>query len=383
MKITLNHAKLAKSLQYASRAVSAKPNIPVLSNVLLDVSNTDVKLSATNLDMGINMWIPGKVDEEGSTTVSAKYIADFVAASYSDKVDIESKDSTLLVKTSKSKANFSTIPSNEFPPLPETPAEPVFSISASELIISMDKVLFSCSTDFSAGKIQQTGVLFEMEEGNDEEISFVGLDGFRLSKRSAKISNLKRDLISNQIIVPARYMAEVVKILQDYSDVDTVQVFITENKSQIIFKFDDVEISLRLIEGPYPDYKRIMPDSFAYTFEVKRSDLEEGIKVINTFARSNLSSKTLFDFDIENNVIKLRSSVAEIGENETVIEVGSTDGSGDLNSAYNLKYLQDLVNHIKGETIKFETKGPLSASIFKDKADSKYIHILMPLRRDV
>lgn len=383
MKITLNHAKLAKSLQYASRAVSAKPNIPVLSNVLLDVSNTDVKLSATNLDMGINMWIPGKVDEEGSTTVSAKYIADFVAASYSDKVDIESKDSTLLVKTSKSKANFSTIPSNEFPPLPETPAETVFSISASELIISMDKVLFSCSTDFSAGKIQQTGVLFEMEEGNDEEISFVGLDGFRLSKRSAKISNLKRDLISSQVIVPARYMSEVVKILQDYSDVDTVQVFITENKSQIIFKFDDVEISLRLIEGPYPDYKRIMPDSFAYTFEVKRSDLEEGIKVINTFARSNLSSKTLFDFDIENNVIKLRSSVAEIGENETVIEVGSTDGSGDLNSAYNLKYLQDLVNHIKGETIRFETKGPLSASIFKDKADSKYIHILMPLRRDV
>lgn len=383
MKITLNHAKLAKSLQYASRAVSVKPNIPVLSNVLLDVSNTDIKLSATNLDMGINMWIPGKVEDEGSTTVSAKYIADFVAASSSDKVEIDSKDSTLLVKTSKSKANFSTIPSNEFPPLPETPTTPIFTISSSELIISMDKVLFSCSTDYSAGKIQQTGVLFELEEGNDDEISFVGLDGFRLSKRSSKITNLKKELITSQIIVPARYMSEVVKILQDYSDVDTVDVFITENKSQIIFKFDDVEISLRLIEGPYPDYKRIMPDSFVYTFEVKRNDLEEGIKVINTFARSNLSSKTLFDFDIENNVIKLRSSVAEVGENETVIGVEATDGSGDLNSAYNLRYLQDLVNHIKGETIKFETKGPLSASIFKDKADSKYIHILMPLRRDV
>lgn len=382
MKITLNHSKLAKSLQYASRAVSTKPNIPVLSNVLLDVSNTDIKLSATNLDMGINMWIPGKVEEEGSTTVSAKYIADFVVASSSDKVDIESKDSTLLVKTSKSKANFSTIPSNEFPPLPATPEEPLFTISSSELIISMDKVLFACSTDFSAGKIQQTGVLFELGE-NDEEISFIGLDGFRLSKRSAKITNLKKDLATGQIIVPARYMAEVVKILQDYSDVDTVNVYITDNKSQIIFKFDDVEISLRLIEGPYPDYKRIMPDSFSYTFEVKRSDLEEGIKIVNTFARSNLSSKTLFDFDIESNVIKLRSSVAEVGENETVIEVTSVDGSGDLNSAYNLRYLQDLVNHIKGETLKFETKGPLSASIFKDKADSKYIHILMPLRRDV
>src|SRR5690606_15395875 len=141
--------------------------------------------------------------------------------------------------------------------------------------------------------------------------------------------------------------------------------------SQIIFKFDDVELSLRLIEGPYPDYKRIMPDSFTYTFEVKRSDLEEGIKVINTFARSNLSNKTLFDFDIENSKVSLKSSVAEVGENETEIEVSATDGSGDLNSAYNLRFFQDLVSHIKGETIKFETKGPLSPSIFKDKADSK------------
>lgn len=383
MKITLNHSKLSKSLQYASRAVSTKPNIPVLSNVLLDVSNTDIKLSATNLDMGINMWIPGKVEEEGSTTVSAKYIADFVAASSSDKVDIESKDNSLVVKTSKSKANFSTIPSNEFPPLPPTPEEPLFTISSSELIISMEKVLFSCSTDYSAGKIQQTGVLFELTEENDDEISFIGLDGFRLSKRTAKITGLKKDIMTSQIIVPARYMTEVVKILQDYSDVDTVNVYITENKSQIIFKFEEVEISLRLIEGPYPDYKRIMPDSFSYTFDVKRSDLEEGIKIVNTFARSNLSSKTLFDFDIENNAIKLRSSVAEVGENETVIEVTAVDGAGDLNSAYNLRYLQDLVGHIKGETLKFETKGPLSASIFKDKADGKYIHILMPLRRDV
>ena len=99
MKITLNHSKLAKSLQYASRAVSSKPNIPVLSNVLLDVTNTDIKLSATNLDMGINMWIPGKVEEEGSTTVSAKYIADFVVASSSDKVEIPSKP--IYVRTAR------------------------------------------------------------------------------------------------------------------------------------------------------------------------------------------------------------------------------------------------------------------------------------------
>lgn len=382
MKITLNHSKLAKSLQYASKAVSAKPNIPVLSNALLEVSSNDLKISATNLDMGITMWIPGKVEKEGSTTVSAKYLADFINAASGDKIEMDGGENVLNIKTAKSKANFASIPSNEFPPLPQIPSVPTFSISASEFIISMDKVIFACSNDFSAGKIQQTGVLFEMQE--DSEIAFIGLDGFRLSRRTSKISNFNKEVtLPANIIVPSRYLAEIVKILQDYPDVDSVDVFLTENKSQIIFKFDDVEISLRLIEGVYPDYKRIMPDSFVYTFEVKRSDFEEGIKIINTFARSNLSSKTLFDFDIESATIKLKSSVAEVGENETVIPITVADGSGDLNSAYNLKFLQDLTNHIKGETLKFESKGPLSASVFKDKADSKFIHILMPLRREV
>lgn len=385
MRITLNHQKLAKSLQYTSRAVSVKPNIPVLSNVLMEVTKTDLKLSATNLDMGINVWIPGKVDVEGKVTVSAKYIADFVSASSSDKVDIELKENVLNVKTSHSKANFATIPFSEFPVLPNITNEPLFNVSASEFITSMDKVIFSCSTDMSAGKIQQSGVLFEFEEGNDadsSEVAFVGLDGFRLSKRTARIKNFNKSLIEGEIIVPARYLGEVSKIVQDYPELEELQVFLSENKSQIIFKFDEIEISIRLIEGPYPDYKRIMPDSPAFSFEVKRSDLEEAIKVINTFARSNLSNKTLLDFDIENSAIRLRSSVAEVGENETEVQVASPDGSGDMNAAYNLRFIQDVVSHIKGENIKFETKGPLSPSVFKDKSDVRFIHLLMPLRRE-
>jgi DNA polymerase-3 subunit beta len=383
MRITLNHNKLSKSLQYTSRAVSAKPNIPVLSNVLMEVTKTDLKLSATNLDMGINVWIPGKVEEEGKVTVSAKYIADFVTASFEDKVDIELKENVLNVKTTKSKANFSTIPASEFPVLPAITNEPLFSISASEFVTSMEKVVFACSTDMSAGKIQQTGVLFEFSESDKDEVVFIGLDGFRLSKRTSKIKGLNKDSLKDQIIVPARYLTEVVKIVQDYTELEDISVYLSENKSQIIFKFEEVELSVRLIEGPYPDYKRIMPDGASYTFEVKKTDLEEGIKIVNTFARSNLSNKTLFDFDVENSVVKLRSSVAEVGENETVIPVANVDAAGDMNAAYNLKFILDVVTHIKGENIKFETKGPLSPSVFKDKNDAKFVHLLMPLRRDV
>lgn len=380
MKVTVNHAKISQAFLYTSKAVSAKPNIPVLSNVLVEATKLGLNLSATNLDMGINLWIPAKVDEEGKTTVSARFISDFVSASNGEKVDLELKNTVLDVKTEKSKANFNTIPAQEFPILPKVVGEPLFKISVREFVDSMDKVIFACSTDMSASKIQQTGVLFEL--GTDE-INFVGLDSFRLSLRRAKASNIKKDEGKSEIIVPAKYLAEISKIVHDQSDVDSIDVYLSETKSQIIFKFGDVEFSIRLLEGPYPDYKRIMPDSSSYNFEVSKDSLEKAVKVINTFARSNLGYKTLFDFDIENLTLKLKASVAEVGENETEIQVENADGVSDLNSAYNLKYLHDLVNHISGDKIRFETKGALAASVFKDSGDTKFLHLVMPLRREV
>lgn len=383
MKITLNQNKLAKYLQHTSRAVSSKPNIPILSNVKLDVSKTNLRLSATNLEMGINMWIPGIVDAEGSITVSAKYLSDFVSAVNEDKILLEQNENNLIVKTSKSKANFSIIPSSEFPALPAIPEKKMFSISSTELISALDKVIFSCSTDISTGKIQQSGVLLELDQENSE-IGLVGLDGFRLSKKTIKVNDLDSEIAtSHQIIIPAKYLSEFSKIITDSEDYGEVNIFLNENKSQIIFQFEEIEFSIRLLEGPYPDYKRIMPDSFAYAFEVNLNLIQEGLKVISTFARSNLAFKTLFDMDLENSEIKFRSVLNEIGENETVIEVENIQGESDLNTAYNLKYLQDIVNHIAGDNLRFETKGPLAASVILDKSDPNFIHLLMPLRRDV
>jgi len=383
MKITLNHKKLAQSLSYTSKAVSQKPNIPILSNVLMEIKDNNLRLSATNLDMGINMWIPGKVEKEGKTTVSAKYIADFVSATNADTVDISLVKTVLEVQTKHSKASFNTIPSEEFPVLPKVFKTPMFIISTKDFVAAMDKVLFACSTDLSAGKIQQTGVLFEVEENVTDEINFVGLDGFRLSKRTAKIKGMNREAMKEEIIVPARYLQELSKIIQDNSDIEDVAVYLSESKSQIIFKIEDIEFSIRLLEGPYPDYKRIMPDSQSFSFEINKKDLESAIKIINTFARSSLGNKTLIDFDVESAKLKFKSIVAEIGENKTEITVENVDAANDLNTAYNLRYIQDVVNHIQGETIVFETKGALASSVFKDKKDPRFIHLVMPLRRDV
>jgi DNA polymerase-3 subunit beta len=380
MKIILNHTKLAKALSYTSRAVSAKPNIPILSNVLVDVDNGNLKLSATNLDM----WIPGQVEADGKVTINAKYISDFVSAASSDtdKIEMNLVDNNVMVKTENSKASFNIIPAEEYPVLPKVSETPIFKINSNDFISSMEKIIFACSTDLSSGRIQQSGVLFEIDKENNE-ITFVGLDGFRLSKRVIQLKDLQDNIQKEEIIVPSRYLGELTKILQDYSSVDQIEVFLSENNSQIIFKFEDIEFSIRLLEGPYPDYKRIMPDSNVFSFEVKKKDIENAIKIANTFARGNLGNKTLFDFDLETSKVTLKSTVAEIGEGETVVVVSNAQGESDLKTAYTLRYLQDLVNHIKGDTIIFETKGQLAASIFKDKDDSQFVHLIMPMRREV
>ncbi len=382
MKVTLKHSNLSKALNYASKSVSGKPNIPILSNVLLSNSGTQLKLSATNLDMGIQMWIGCSSEAEGSTTVNAKYISDYVTATSNDEnIVLELKDTTLHIKTSKSKATFTTMQSDEFPVLPKLSQKPIFSISTVDFIESLDKTLFSCSTDLSAGRIQQSGVFFEIDTENNE-IHFIGLDGFRLSKRVTSIKNTDTEISKEEIIVPARYLMELIRILTDFPEIETIDVYLSESGSQIIFKFDDVEFSIRLLEGPYPDYKRIMPDDFLFTFEVNKKDLENAIKITNTFARGNLGNKTLFDFDLENSEITLKSAVAEVGEGETVVTVLNPSGDSDLKTAYTLRYLQDIVNHIKGDKIIVETKGPLAASVFKDSTDPNFVHLVMPMRRE-
>ncbi|BCX13648.1 MAG: DNA polymerase III subunit beta [Candidatus Dojkabacteria bacterium] len=381
MKAKINQKKFGMALSYAARSVSSKPNIPVLSNVLLEVKDSGINISATNLDMGINMWIPCNVEEEGSTTVSARFIADFISASSGENVEIELKGNMLHVKTNSSEADFLTIDSSEFPVLPEVKGEPLFTINKHDLLISMNKVLFACSTDLSVGKIQLTGCLFNIDK-NAQEIEFVGLDSFRLSLRKSKIENLSINDENLEIIVPARFLQELSKVLSDHENVEKLDVFLSENKSQIIFVFDDISFSIRLLEGPYPDYKRILPDDHVFSFEVEKSELDAAIKIVNTFARINIGNKTLMDVNIEKSEISLIANVAEVGNNVTTVAIQKAEGPSDLNTAYNLRYLQDLVNHVTGKFIIFESKGALAASVFKDTADKNFLHLIMPLRRE-
>jgi len=381
MKAILNHNKLAQAILYTSRCVSSKPNIPILSNVYISASSEGISLYATNLEISISMWIPGLIEEEGKTTVSAKYLADFLSASKSDKVTLELVGNSLKVTLDKSKATFNTINHEEYPITKDTDKNFIFKIKKQNFISCMDKILFACSTDNSISKIQQTGVF--VEALNESRISLVGLDGIRLSLKNCDVTGLNTKNFLQGIIIPAKYISEFIKIVDsDYYQSDEIEFYLSSNNSQVVLKYEDIEFSIRLIDGNYPDYKKILPDSYIYRFIVDKNEIEDAVRVVNTFARGSFAFKTLFDFDSDTGEILMKSSVSEIGENEYFLNVEEPEGDGKLESAYNIKLLQDVISKIKTGKIIFETKGPLAATVIKDQSDDDFLHLLMPLRRE-
>lgn len=377
MQITLQQSKLAKALSYIAKAVSTKPNIPVLSNVLLSVDKSTLKLSATNLDMGINMWIAGQSLADGEVTVSAKTLGDFVSETSDGKITLTVDGQLLKVVGEGSQAEFQTIPATEFPILPKITGTPVFSVAPDIFVTGLSKVLFACSTENTPGKSQQTGVYFDLPKTGD--LNLIGLDGYRLSSKKIKVRRaLEQELTA---IVPGKALSELSKILLSEESVEVVEVYVNQSKSQMMFKFNEIEFSVRLLEGPYPEYKKVIPTEFDYSCEMNRNEFLQAIRIVNTFARSTLGNRTNFDLDPDSATVTLSTTVTDLGNNETKIKATQIKGD-ELAAAYNLRYLGDVGNVVTGDKIIFQTKNALAAAVFLDGDDPDFLHIVMPLRRE-
>lgn len=379
MKLKIRQEQLQKALNYVSKAASQKPNIPVLSNILLTVGRDELTLSATNLDMGINMWIPAVVEEDGKLTASAKFLSDFVTAAGGERVDIHAKGETLVASSENATAEFQTIPAGEFPILPKAEGQPFMSMKAAEFVESLQKVIFACATDVTTSKIQFTGVLFELEESNPGKITFAALNGFRLAKKTANVERESSE--SMQLIVPAKSLQEFVKIA-DAEDSERVNMYLSANKSQIIFQLENLELSIRLLEGPYPDYKSVIPKEQNYSFDISRTEFERALRVVNTFARSSFGSRIYWDLDLETSTLLMHTTVTDLGKNEVRVEVQNASGVNDLKDAYGLQFLMDLAAHVPAETIHFETKEPLLPAVFTTADDDSFLYLIMPMTRE-
>jgi DNA polymerase III subunit beta len=368
MKLSLTQENLSRALSSVGRVVSTRASLPVLSNVLLTTDGNRLRLSATNLEIGINYWIGSKVEQQGSVTVPARLVSEFVSSLPKGTVELQAREAVLTVKAPHFESKINGIAAEEFPEIPTVTSDPVLTLEAGILREALGQVVVAASADEARPVL--AGVYLYTE---DNVLYLVATDSYRLAEKQIELTSEVAEPL--KVIVPARTMQELMRLLGD--DVETVEVYMDEN--QVMFRLGDVELVSRLIEGQFPRYRDILPDQAQTSFEIDVAEFTRITKIASLFARESAGSVKL-EVRAEGEV-SLMSNDSEVGGNKSTAEcdVAGEDAEISLNG----RYLTDALSVMKSERVTFATSGKLSACVLSpagEGATDDYLHIVMPLR---
>ncbi|HZY44036.1 MAG TPA: DNA polymerase III subunit beta [Anaerolineae bacterium] len=373
MKVSCLQENLAKGLSIVSRAVAARSTLPVLGNILLATDDSRLKLSATNLEIGITCWIGAKVEEDGATTVPARTFVDLVNALPQDRVDMELaiKTQTLNVICGRFANNVKGVDAQEFPIIPTPDEHNSIHIAPDILRKMIEQVVFAAATDEARPIL--TGVLAKF---SGKSLTFAAADGFRLSVRTAQLEDGVDEPL--EVIIPARALAELGRILGDQTD--PISMTVTPQRSQILFHLSNIDLVSQLIEGKFPDYNAIVPKSTATKSIVDTGLLLKACKAANVFAReaANIAKVTITPGDqLTPGHITIGAQSAETGDNAGELDA-SIDGTP-IEIAFNVKYLIDVLNVVGTDRISLETVDPSKPGLIRPIGDETFTHVIMPM----
>lgn len=363
MKLQVTQENLNKALASVARVANSRGTLPILSNVLLKTVGNRLSVVATDLNIAITHHIGSKISEEGNITVPARLMQDFVSSLPAGIIDLELDENKLNITADKYQSVINGIPADEFPVMPAITSGQTWKVPAATLKKSLSQVIFAASSDDARPVL--TGVYFHDFE---KSLYVVATDSYRLAEAKLAISTKQ----PTKLLVPANALQDLLRVLGDSDE----QVSVTYDEQQVLFRVDDIELVARLIDGDYPDYRKLIPGSFAVTAKVKRDDLLNITKVSSLFARETAGSVTI-NVDEKAKSVSIHSIASQLGEN-TASTTGIVKGSGDI--TLNSRYLLDGLHALAGEEVSFCFNGKLEPSLLKDPKSDDYLHVIMPLK---
>jgi len=371
MKLSILQENLAQGLNTASRSVATRAQLPVLSNVLLATDKGRLKVSATNLETGINLWLGAKIEKEGAISIPAKILAEFVSSLPADKVELEVKENNLSLTCGSFQADFIGLPASEFPTIPSLAGKANISFKDEVLSQAVSQVAFAAASD--EGRPVLTGVLI-MAKRN--QLVLVATDGYRLSiKKLKEIKGLEKvEEFKTGLIIPARTLTEVARIVGE-SEEKTLKLAITPKASQVIFALAEAEVVSRLIEGKFPDFERIIPEKGKTKAVVETEELLRAVRIASIFARE---SANIVKFSVKKTGLEISANTAQVGANVSRVEAKTEGVEGKV--AFNSRYLLDFLSAMGSKQVSFEMSGALNPGVFTPVGDKSFLHIIMPVR---
>jgi len=374
MKVTILQENLAHGLGIVSRAVAPRSTLPVLSNVLIATDEGRLRLSATNLEMGITCWIAARIEDEGSTTVPARTLVDLVSTLPGDQValTLDTTTQTLNVRSGTSTNDIKGIDAQEFPPIPVPDMDGAVHLNVVDFREMIHQVAFAASTDEARPVLM--GVLVIVE---GDQITMAAADGFRLSVRSATLSEPASMPVN--IIVPARALNELARIASDGEE--SISMVVPKGRGQVVFSVKDAELVSQLIDGTFPDYQQIIPRSYKSRTLVSTASLLKACKQAEIFAREG-SNVARLDIkaatgEMEPSEVEISATSEETGKNETIVEA-TVDG-GSVLIAFNVKYLREALEVINTPNVALETSAANAPGVVRPVGEDDFLQVIMPM----
>jgi len=362
MKLQVTQENLTKALNIVARVANTRNTLPILANVLIKTDKNRLSIAATNLDIAITHTIGSKIESNGAITVPARLMQDFVGSLPDSVLGLELVDSKLSITTDQYQSTINGIAADDFPVMPAITGGTSWRAPSADFKKALSQVVFAASADDARPVL--TGVYFHTSSG---EVVAAATDSYRLAEN--KLGKSKNPV---NFLVPASAAADLLRIIDDTDK----EVTITHDDQQVQFQVGDVSLVARLIEGNYPDYRKLIPTKFATTAKLKKADFINIAKVSSLFARESAGSITI-KVDKSAKEVSINAVASQLGEN-TAKASAVVSGSGEV--TLNSRYLIDALNAFGGDEIEFCFNGKLEPIILRSTSDSSYVHLIMPLR---
>jgi DNA polymerase III subunit beta len=369
LKLAVSRETFLSALAVAVRGVSTRSAIQTLAGVLLRVDGDGLELQATDMDMGVRVRVAASEASEGTVVLPGRLLLDVVRALPSDELSLEYRSSQQDVEVVSGQASFHlrTLPAEDFPKLPDAPSDDALSVPAGAFVDTIARVARSASRDETRPHL--TGVLVSASE---RELRMVATDSYRLS---VKETTLDESLAGSlEVNVPARTLQELGRVAQA-SGSDSITVAALEN--QVVFQVADVVLSSRLVEGRFPNYQQLLPESYEHELRVNRAELLEVVRRISLLAQKNAPLRLRF----ADGTLDVSAQTPDVGEASESLPVpfkGET-----LEIGFNPEFFRDGLESAESDDLVLKLISPLRPGLIQSGDDGGFIYLVMPIRLNV
>ncbi len=396
MKLVCTQENFNKAIFITQNCITKNNNLPILSNILIQTNEGRLKLSATNLEIGITCWVGAKIEKEGAITIPAKTLNGFISRLNPQKIELEAKKEVLNINTKEAKTNIKGIDAKEFPIIPSIKEKPILGLRIKDLKAALAQVVIAAAS--SETRPELTGVYTHISFKPPFQITFAATDSYRLAEKIIKLTNNIKEANNNgdkeemSFIIPKNTLNQLARILDEENE--DIKISIIPN--QISFDFNNINLISRLIDAQYPDYKQIVPKNFKAKTTVNTAELINAVKITGIFTEERNNSikiafnrqESVLEISAESgsgdSIVKIKAKIEEKAENES----GEPEDKNEKGKeapplpqyVFNYKYFLDGLNNISEEETVILTNSASSPVVIKGAKDESFTYIIMPIK---